>query len=477
MKNIFKKSYLVITLIAFISVSCNDDNNELFNEAPSVRVDNRMDELQSLLLGPTNNGYKAEYFTKNDQRGGFTIFMKFNADGTVRQTSDFDSDIDLANSSYEISLGTTVELVFTTRNHITKATDPETVVEIINGRPAPQGFYGTSVFQYFSNDDGVLTFRDVRNKDTATLILTPTNFTDFDTESIAGVNKTLDRRNAFLPSAERSVFQILRIENADGISKFNLNYKPDILYATPRVKFADGSVTEFEFGMLFTADGLRISPALEFEGEFYTEFLYDVDNNSYISTVNGTTATILFSNEPPIITNDISEIEELTDNSILLVWWKERYGASPLNSLGYQAILDEINQNAIADYGFEVVVNYVDFRFDFNDDGSFCQGRLRIFDTEGFGYTFCFGASTNIVDNKLFLEYEGPGNANGALIETQAQSLIDFYTSEAGLIITTEGSYSSSLDGTTFNFPNLSATMTSVDNPTARIYGYICCPG
>ena len=101
-------------------VSCNNDDGEtLFPESPAERIEQRNSELLSLLLAESN-GYKGVYFTKNDEFGGFTFYMKFNADGTVEMTSDFDSDSAIETSSYEVRFGTTNELVFTTRNHIQK---------------------------------------------------------------------------------------------------------------------------------------------------------------------------------------------------------------------------------------------------------------------------------------------------------------------------------------------------------------------
>lgn len=470
MKNIFKKSYLVIILIASFFVSCSDDdNNELFNEAPSERVDARINELQSLLVGQANNGYKAVYFTKNDQRGGFTLFMKFNADGSVRQTSDFDGDTDLANSSYEVSLGTAVELVFTTRNHITKGTDPETVVEVINTRPAPQGFYGTSVFQYFSNDNGVLTFRDVRNKDTATLTLTPTNFTDFDTESVASVNKSLANRESFtaIDCATTSVYSVLSltIDDTESSRRYDLNYEENTFFAKPSRFDNQGDVDDTEeFGIAFKEDGLQISPALVIGGNSFENFILNqsATGNVYVSTLNGATATI--SNERVSAPTG----EDILDLPSLVYFYDVADGTNPLLSTCFQElVLDQINSNLDNRFGpgtlkFSFYAVFLDL------DGNCSNLAIWVEDTAGDTYraNYCLGA--NIEDNKLFFGYFGGyGGANDAFFEPDLAPLIEFFTGPSGLLYTNEGPFTASLS----SYTNLSGSFTSLDDESLRSYG------
>ncbi|WP_303319088.1 DUF4302 domain-containing protein [Flavivirga abyssicola] len=460
-------NYWVICLMFVSLFSCNnDDDQTLFSETPAERIAQRNSELQSLLLSQ-DQGYKGVYFSKNDEFGGFTFYMKFNADGTVQMTSDFNSETAIRSSSYEVSFGTTTELVFTTRNHIQKLS------ETSGARLA--GFRGTSVFQYFSNDNGVITFRDIRNRDTATLILEPTGFTDFTTESVVKAEASLAQRQNLLSSPTTSVFQLLRIENAGGTSNFNLNYNPENLYASPRITLDDGSVTEFNFGIAFTENGLIISPALEFEGETYTEFIYDETSSSYISTVNGTTASILFGNEPAFIGRDIESLAQLGPTGFL---YRPRLGSNPLTSIGHDTLLQEISNNFdAAGLGAWTVREYqliIDFNSDDCDTFLFMQLE-RTADQETFRAFYCFERGI-INDRKLFLNYTGPISGPGvgtilagntAFFEPLVMPLIDFFNSSEGLIYTNEGGFSSTL----FNFSNSAGTFTSIENPAIRVYG------
>ncbi len=451
-------NYWFICLVFLSFLSCNNDDGEtLFSETPAERIAQRNSELQNLLLSQ-EQGYKGVYFTKNDEFGGFTFYMKFNADGTVQMTSDFDSETDIISSSYEVRLGTTTELVFTTRNHIQKVSE--------TSASNTDGFRGTSVFQYFSNDNGVITFRDIRNRDTASLVLEPTGFSNFISESVVKSEASLVQRQNLLPTPTSSVFQLLRIENGNGISNFNLNYNTEDLFASPRITLDDGSVTEFNFGIAFTEEGLVISPALDFEGETYTSFIYDAVTSSYVSTVNGTTATILFDNEPAFISRDIESLAQLGPTGFL---YRPRLGSNSLTSVGHDAMLQEISDNfAAAGLGAWSVNEYqlsIDFESDNCDTFVFIQ-LLREADNAAFNSFFCFEKGV-ITDRKLFLNYTGPTPGNSTFFEPLVMPLLDFFNSSQGLIYTSEGGFSSTL----FNFTNSAGTFTSVENPAIRVYG------
>ncbi|MFL1013625.1 DUF4302 domain-containing protein [Flavisericum labens] len=292
MKKIYRNNWL-ICLALLLFVSCNNDDGEvLFDQSPADRLAEQNEVLLNLLTTEPQ-GYKALYFSKNDEFGGFTYYMKFNTDGTVRMTSDFDEDTDIQTSSYDVRTGTTTELVFTTRNHIQKVSNPDYPGLV------GTGFKGTSVFQFFSEEEGVITFRDVRNTSTGILILTPTNFSDFDTESLASVETSLVNRENFTTSDAVTSFPFLSVENGSEVDRYALNYNNVTLFANPTKQDASGAVTDEEFGIAFTEDGLVISPALEVNGVAFENFLLDDSSGlQYVSVVDGVTAKIGYGNTP-----------------------------------------------------------------------------------------------------------------------------------------------------------------------------------
>lgn len=433
--------------------SCSqDDDQSIFAESPAERIANKNSELNSLLLSQAQ-GYKAVYFTKNNEFGGFTYYMNFKADGTVTMTSDFNAETALRTSDYEVRLGTTTELVFTTRNHIQKVSETSS--------SNTDGYRGTSVFQYFSNDNGVITFKDVRNANTSSLVLTPTGFSNFQTESVPMAEASLAQRKNISPTPTSSVFQVLRIVNSNGVSNFNLNYNPGDLYAKPRITFDDGSVNEFQFGVAFTPDGLILSPALEYEGQTYTDFVYDATTSSYISTVGGTTASILFSEEPAFLANDVEVLKQR--NEFL---YRPSLGSNPLTSIGYYSMIAQINAS-LAPKGFRF--NEFQLILDFQSDA--CKTQLyivvqRISDGGRFATTYCFEKAV-IQDRKLFLNYLSPLTPNSDYFENDLAPLIEFFNSSKGMIYTNEGSFSSNAA----SYSNSAGTFTSIDNPSIRVYG------
>ena len=465
MKFIIKNSFFKLLFLSFFVLSsCSDDDNQsVFDQTPSERVDDGINELRQLLVSQTN-GYKAVYFTKNDERGGFTTFMQFNADGTVRQTSDFNDDIALQNSSYEVRLGTTTELVFTTRNHITKGTDPTAVTEVINGFPTGLGFFGTSVFQYFSNDNGVIAFRDIRNSETGLMVLYPTNFTDFDTESIAAVTKIRSQiANISVPlGLATPINHVLQISNSTNTERYEFNYDQATRFSTS-IGFSETEINELSFGIAYTEEGITISPALEFEEEAFVDFIYDEPSNSFISTVNGSTVTILFDSAPAFLNpNDIIELEELGPNGFL---YRRSLGANPLTSGNHDLLMDQVQLAVQGIIGPQWTVSGYQLIIDFESDNCGTFLVLQLASAAGNANVFyCFERGV-ITDSTLFLTYLGPSNFT--FLEPAVLPLINFLGNSSGLEFTRQGTFSSDSN----SFPNLSGTFRSLNEPAIRVYG------
>lgn len=453
-----RKIYYKLLALAIVLLSCeNKDDGSVFDANPADRATERNEELFSLLTAE-EQGYKATYFTKNDEFGGFTFYMKFNEDETVTMTSDFDTNTDIETSSYDVRMGTSTELVFTTSNHIQKLSNPE-ITELIG-----TGFKGTSVFQYFGLEDGSLIFKDVRNSNTSILKLTPSGFSDFETESVNVVNINLLEEENLLPLTTSSVFQLLEINNTGGTSKFNLNYDSFRNYVNAAITLDDGTLTEFNFGVLLEEDKMIISPALEFEGEVYEEFVFNTTDRSYTSTVNGTTASILFGNEPAFLTKDYEEIIGQPETFL----YRLNLGDNSLTSPGHDNMIAEINIGLNA-LGFEIY-DY-GLTTDFNTEGD-CVTTIRVLvsftgDTSpSYAASYCF-KQARVEDRKIFFEYTGAADGNGAYFESSMLPLLNFFNSSQGMVFTREGGFSSSL----YNFSNRAATFTSIDDPSIRVYG------
>lgn len=466
------KHLYFLSLFFTLLFSCSDDENQsVFDQTPAERVAERITELQNLLLSQPN-GFRAVYFPKDDERGGFTIFMQFNADGTVRQTSDFDADSELQNSSYEVRLGTTTELVFTTRNHITKATDPTAVTEVINGFPTGLGFFGTSVFQYFSNDNGVITFRDVRNKDTALMVLYPTNFTDFDTESVASVEATYASRQAFneVDCATASVYDslVLEVPDGNGTKNYFLDFNLNTIFFEGETINTEEVPAPIDFGAVFTlVDGqqvISISPALEVEGNSFKDFILDSGSATpqYVASVNGATATI-----------SKKALSEPTGEDIFalpgsIFFYDTADGTNPLLSPCFQElVIDQINTNLENRFGpgvltFAFYAVFLDFT------GGCSNLAIWVQDATGASFRANYCIVAGVENNIISFDYLGPfSGPNDAFLQAVLAPMIDFLSGPQGLLYTNEGTFNGSIN----SYSNAAGAFTSLDNKSLRTYG------
>ncbi len=446
MKKIYK-NYWFICLVLLSFLSCNKDGvEELFSELPAERIAKNNSELLNLLLAEPN-GYKGVYFTKNDEFGGFTFFMKFNEDGTVSMTSDFDSDTDIQTSSYDVRQGTATELVFTTRNHIQKVSNPEQ--EGLIGT----GFKGNSVFQYFGSENGEIIFRDVRNRDTGFFVLKPTGFSDFSTESIASVEKLLESRDNFENSPIATAFPLLRINDGTNLQEYALNYDRVRLFSNPTIVNTDGSITSKKFGIVFTEDGLIISPALDVNGVLIDEFTFDDTLNEYVASVDGVSVEIGYSNTP-IGPLDIYGFGIEDPGAAFNM--RELYKHSGAFINFYENFSNDIANSSFSDLEITDIVMW-----DLNN------GKIPFIEfTTNHGYfwydiDFVFNEETGIVN----MSFTGATNAPNSLTEIM-QPLLDLLAPPSGSYVVNTGSY--------LTYINKTYGLINVDDPTIQIsfYGF-----
>ncbi|WP_074410104.1 MULTISPECIES: DUF4302 domain-containing protein [Aquimarina] len=438
-------------LLIFFSCS-NDDNEVLFEGTPSSRIEQRVTELQNLLLA-SPDGYKAVYFTKNDEYGGFTFYMKFNSNGTVEMTSDFDSETAITSSRYEVKMGSTTELVFSSRNHIHKVSDSN--IQGLIG----SGFEGNSNFQYIKNEGGKITFKEPRHD--AILVFEPVTAAEWD-----NVNISLGRRASLLPTITTSVFQGLTIEDGSGKTFYTFNYDSLRLFANSQNQADDGTVTEVAYGIAYTPEGLVVSPAIEIGGNTYENFVFDTVSESYISGVDGSKATIGFINQPPFINNDIFDIgTEFTD----FVYIPRVFPPDTRTSLAFQALTEQVTTN-LANGGLGIFIfDRLELRSTRTGDARDTQiwiGFRRTTDDALFWGIYDYTSS--IVDKKLVLTFVGVNEpdtfGNFAFFQPFAQPLLDFFGNPEGLYYETTGNFQ--------NFSNKAGTFTSAADPTLRVYTF-----
>lgn len=421
-------------------LSCNNDDGEvLFADTPAERIAQKNGELLNLLLAEAQ-GYKGVYFPKNNEFGGFTFYMKFNADGTVQTTSDFDSETAIETSSYEVRFGTTSELVFTTRGHVQKLSNPSLTGAV------GTGFKGTSVFQYFSNENGVITFRDIRNTNTGHFVFTATNFTDFETESVVSVTASLANREDFVNSSAVTAFPFLSVENGGGLDEYALNYDNVNIFANPTTQADDGSVTDVEFGMAFTEDGLIISPPLEVNGVTFENFTFDGTSGfEYVSTVAGVTAKIGYGNTP-VTPLDAYAFGVRASAGVFNM--DERYKSST----AFNNFYDDYAEFLLNTYGI-VVSNVVLWELN--------TGNVPYIEFITNAGRFWYDLDFEVTNGIVVFTPTGATNASAG-VTAIFQPLIDaFIGAPSGYYLLNTGNY--------LNFSNRSYSLINVDDPTMTI--------
>jgi hypothetical protein len=269
MKRLFIK-YIAI-LILCISFSCVDNEPELlFDDVPSERVNASVDQVKQLLLNATN-GWKITYFTDDTTLGGYTYLFRFLEDGTVEMDSDFGQTKGTVTSSlWTVDFGATVKLNFTTQNKIHELSDS-------NSSPDPeltgQGYRGSFEFLFYGIEGENLSFQASRDN-------TPVLFQKASQQDWDNLSKNDDIIN--LLNGQLSYVK-------DGITQ-TFEFNSDRRFATNE----DDQVTDTNFGIGFSPNGIIVSPAITDENEVaHDTFILNDSNSAFISTKGNFSISIL----------------------------------------------------------------------------------------------------------------------------------------------------------------------------------------
>lgn len=441
---------LVALLILFIGCSHDDD---VFTKTPQERKNVQISKLDSLLS--SSPAFRGVYFPNDAEYGGSVIYFSFDGEGKVKMSSGFDEDTEITESLYEIEYNSSVELVFSTFNHISKLAD--------NNLPGLQGtgFEGSNNFIFAGEKEKGIVLKDPRNL--SKFLLTPISQDKF-TASEAKSDAIFENRR-YLASPSNSVFQTLEVEDGTDTHSYDFYYDINRLHGSAKQRGEEGAVKdELDFGVAFTEQGLTASPEIEVGDNNFKNFSYNEEDDVFVSTLkNGSTAILGSAREPAYIPDDYKDFIE--EGPVNTGYRPYAWGDNELTSQGFKQVIQEVDNN-LAESGRTFV--YFQFNFAFEPGGNNCDSFLFIDylsgDTEYLA-NYCFSVA-HVEDKKFFITYNGPANNNGANREEAMMPLIKFFTSDKGLIVTNEGSFTAS----NASYTNKSATITSVKNPSERVY-------
>ncbi|WP_428233078.1 DUF4302 domain-containing protein [Flavobacterium sp.] len=285
---------LMISFAALLLGSCSSPEVESkFDQNATDRLSARQKELNDLLLS-SGEGWKAVYYTDSTQLGGWTHLFKFLPGKKVNMASDFDSDTGIYTSQYDIQVGSTVSLVFTTENRIhllSNAADYPTAGLLA------KGYLGDFQFYYYGQKNGDIIFRTNRNGHFLRFVkATPQDWADLPKNTPIINNITGDMTSP--------LFRLLEINDGTTTKSYDFDYNTDARFGTgypldPAVN------TSYDLAFSFNPKGAYSKIPLEVKGQKLSDFLYNSTDNTFVATgKDGVKATIKYTNAPPIVTDD-----------------------------------------------------------------------------------------------------------------------------------------------------------------------------
>jgi hypothetical protein len=114
MKNI----YLLLAILPFLPTACNKDDDKLFPETASERIDTRLRDNREVLQSAENGWIMSYYPSETQQYGGYTLFVKFGEADSVTVASELKtlSQPETITTLYALLPGSGPVLSFNTNN-------------------------------------------------------------------------------------------------------------------------------------------------------------------------------------------------------------------------------------------------------------------------------------------------------------------------------------------------------------------------
>ncbi|QVY64784.1 DUF4302 domain-containing protein [Polaribacter sp. Q13] len=293
MKQIINKISL-IAVAFFILNACttNNDPDEVFNEVPSVRLAKQKEDLKELLQS-SEEGWKVTYFTDDSQLGGYTYLMDFTGDNTVEMDSDFGATKGTRTASeWDVTLGSTVKLTFTTRNKIHELSDSNNAPD---ANLTGQGYLGSFEFLYYGTDGDDIIFR--ANRGFNEVVFKKATSTDW---------SDLSKNDAIVGAITGQ----LAYEVDGDVSFFSFNN------ARRFMSNLDTQVNDTDFGIGYTPTGIIVSPAIKADnGNEYSNFTLNDAKNKFVSEDGEFSIEILVSpfNISDVWTINVTTADEVSD--------------------------------------------------------------------------------------------------------------------------------------------------------------------
>lgn len=290
-KYIIHRYQLLVILFLLLLNSCEENNDVelLFEDTPTVRIEKKIAEV-SEFLQDAENGWKITYFTDSSELGGFTFLFDFVSDFEVKMDSDFGTTDPDRISLYDITLGSTVKLTFTTKNVIHQLSDS-------NNFPDPdlrgQGYKGSFEFLYNKIDGEDIIFKSNRDRNN---LIRFTKATEDDWDNLLTQNKAM-LTNSIPRNPQKSVFRNIVLDNGTTKELYSFSFNEARRFATVEGISENAEFSDLSFGLAPTPKGFIVSPEINVSGESLKEFIYNATTDEFVAEVNDVKMTIKYEND------------------------------------------------------------------------------------------------------------------------------------------------------------------------------------
>lgn len=263
------KKLLIFSLLSTLFVSCLMEDDDKFSQSASERLETAVEEATTALQSAAN-GWRMELYPEGNRiYGGYTVFLKFNADGTVVASSEHADPTQTATSYYTVEGESGAVLSFDTYNDIfhfysSPSTGAEQGIGTANG-----GLEGDSDFVVMEASNEFIKLKGRKTNNYAYLY--PMESGDWATEMQAYINAASDMevncKTCTVDGVEYPVTMRMSVNNFTA-RVFTIAYTPE---------GEDAETQEITAPYVYTKTGLHFYEPLVIGNKTVTEMTFKED--------------------------------------------------------------------------------------------------------------------------------------------------------------------------------------------------------
>src|SRR5574344_291371 len=262
-----KKLYYLLYITAVILMTaCTSEEKDLFENSSAERADAAVKSYTEILSGETN-GWIMQYFPgKHQSFGGFNNIVKFTTDGKIIVANEFADATKTSTSLYTIKQSAGVVLSLDTYNDLFHVySDPS---DPLNAGDKGTGMEGDYDFQILEASAEKVVLQGKKSESIAVLTPLKGSWEDY-LNAVANMNEAMysKKYGITVNGVEVKAITSERI--------LSLTYTENGVDKSLKVPF------------VVTDKGMKFYEPIEINGVSFSEFDYNIDNNSFSSAING----------------------------------------------------------------------------------------------------------------------------------------------------------------------------------------------